>query len=60
MNFVQKASDAGLIQQFHGTNWTISLFSDDDFRLAALLSFWVVVFITVDEHDYVCILLNGT
>ena len=42
-----------------GADGAVSLFCDDDFRLVRMFCIFVVVIIAVQEHDHVCVLLDG-
>lgn len=56
--FIQKTCDAGLIEQFYRADRAVPLLGDNDFSLAFLFAFFVVVLIAIDEHHNVCILLD--
>ena len=44
----------------YGADWTVTLFGDDDFLDTLELGVLVVVIVTIDEHDDVGILLDGS
>ena len=44
--------------EFYGSDGTVSLFCDDDFGNVFLVGVFVVVVVTVKEHNYVGILLD--
>ena len=47
--------------ELSSTSWTVSLLSDDDLSYSRLLTgLFGVVLTAVDEHDEICILLDGT
>jgi len=58
MHFVEEARDTALIEQINGADRAVSLFGDDDFRLAALFTFGIIVFVAVNKHNQVGVLLN--
>ena len=46
--------------EFNGSDRAVSLFGDDDFGDVLLVGVFVVVVVSVEEHNHVGILLNGS
>ena len=46
--------------QIHRTDRAISLFCDDDLRNILILRIFIVIVITVNKHNHIRILLNGS
>ena len=46
--------------EFYGSDGAVSLFCDDDFGNVFLVGVFVVVVVSVEEHNHVGILLDGS
>ena len=55
-----KAGLSSVKGESHGSRWAISMFPEDNLRESFLICFWIIDFVSVDEHDDIRVLFDGT